>query len=278
MSYVLTYIVAVLAFRQFSYLGDIYGVLVADIIATLVIFFLGLIIHNSSLYDPYWSVIPLGIAGYWWSLSAYDVNELRKVLLMIVLVLWSVRLTLNWARSWPGFIHEDWRYGMLRKKSGDFYPFVNLAGIHIFPTLLVFLGMLPSYFVLSQNGPSNLPLDLVAFVLGLTAVMIQLASDEKLKTFVESNKDPKTFLKAGLWKYSRHPNYFGEVLFWLSIFLFAYSASSSFLWTGVGVLAMLFLFLFTSIPMMDKRMLERREGYADYMKKTSGFFPFPPKK
>ena len=278
MAYVFAYIVAVLAFRQFSYLGDIYGVLVADIVATLVIFFLGLIIHNSSLYDPYWSVAPLVIAGYWWSLSGCDVSEIRKVLLMIVLVMWSIRLTLNWARSWPGFSHEDWRYGMLREKSGDFYPFVNLGGIHLLPTFFVFLGMLPAFFVLGQDGPTNLPLDLLAFILGLTAVMIQFGSDEKLKAFVKSNKDPKAFLRAGLWKYSRHPNYFGEVLFWLSIFLFAYSASSSFLWTGVGVIAMFLLFIFTSIPMMDKRMLGRREGYEEYMKKTSGFFPLPPKK
>ncbi len=277
MAYVLAYLVAVMAFRQFFHLGDIYGVLVADITATLVIFFLGLIVHNASLYDPYWSVVPLGIAGYWWSLADYDISELRKVLLMIVLVFWAVRLTLNWARSWPGLIHEDWRYGMLREKSKSWYPLVNLGGIHLLPTLLVFLAMLPVYFVLSRVGEHNPILDWVAFAIGILAVTIELIADEQLKSFVQTNKDSKKFLKTGLWKYSRHPNYLGEVLFWLSLFLFAYSSSSAYLWTGIGVIAMLALFLFGSIPMMDKRMLERKKDYADYLKKTSGFFLFPPK-
>ena len=277
MAYVLAYLVAVMAFRQFFYLGDIYGILVADIAATLVIFFLGLIVRNASLYDPYWSVVPLGIAGYWWSLTDYDTLELRKLLVMIVLVCWAVRLTLNWARSWPGLVHEDWRYAMLREKSKSLYPLVNLGGIHLLPTLLVFLAMLPIYFVLSRVGEYNPILDGIAFAVGLVAVAIELIADEQLKSFVKTNKDSALFLKTGLWRFSRHPNYFGEVLFWLSLFLFAYSASPAYLWTGVGVIAMLALFLFGSIPMMDRRMLKRRRDYADYMKKTSGFFLFPPK-
>lgn len=278
MSYVLAYIVAVLTFRQFSDMGPIYGVFLADIAATLVIFFIGLILHNASLYDPYWSVAPLVIGVYWWWLSGYDISEMRKILLLVVLFYWGIRLTLNWARSWPGFIHEDWRYGMLRDKSNGWYPLVNLSAIHMLPTVLVFLGMIPAYYVLSQSHDPNPILDWIAFAVGMVAVTIEFISDEQLKKFVETNDNPRNILKTGLWKYSRHPNYFGEVLFWLSIFLFAYSASSAYGWTVVGVVAMFVLFWFGSIPMMDKRMVERRDNYQEHMKKTSGFVPWPPKK
>ena len=277
MAYVMAYMAAVLTFRQFHYLGDIYGILVADIAATLVIFFLGLLVHNASLYDPYWSVVPVGIAGYWWSLSDYDTGDLRNVLLMIVLLYWAIRLTMNWMRGWPGFIHEDWRYEMLRKSSGDLYPLVNLGGIHLLPTVLVFLGMIPAYFVLSEiGGPLNV-IDYVAFAIGIVAVTIEFVADEQMKNFTTDPENKGKVMQSGLWKYSRHPNYFGEVLFWLSLFLFALAVSMEHLWTGIGVISMLILFLFGSIPMMDKRSLERRSEFKQYMQRTSGFILLPPK-
>jgi len=278
LAYLLAYLAAVMAFRQFDYLGDIYGILLADVIATLVIFFLGLMVHNASLYDPYWSVIPIGLAIYWWSLSEYDVTELRKLLLLIVLLYWAIRLTLNWIRGWPGFMHEDWRYVMLRKKSKNLYPLVNLGGIHLLPTLLVFLAMIPAYYVLSSTGNINPLMDWLAFAIGMIAVTIEFVADEQIKKWVASNDNPRNIMKKGLWKYSRHPNYFGEVAFWLSMFLFAYSASPDYLWTVVGFVGMVILFLFGSIPMMDDRSKEKRDGWEEHVKKTSGFLILPPKK
>ncbi len=278
MAYVMAYMAAMLTFRQFHHLGDIYGILVADIVATLVIFFLGLLVHNASLYDPYWSVVPVGIAGYWWSLSNFTFDDVRNILLMIVLMYWAIRLTLNWIRGWPGFVHEDWRYEMLRESSGSLYPFVNLGGIHLLPTVLVFLGMVPAYFVLSKNGIALNGLDYIAFGFGMVAVTIEFVADEQMRKFVVDPSNKGKIMNKGLWKYSRHPNYLGEVLFWLSLFLFAFAASETHLWTIIGVVSMLVLFIFGSIPMMDKRSLERRPEFSDYMKKTSGFIMLPPKK
>lgn len=277
-SYVIAVGIGWWSLRLFADWGDLWAVLAADIVATLVIFALGYIWHNASLYDPYWSVIPAFIALYWWSLSDFD-PETRKVLLIIAVVAWAVRLTLNWARSWPGFVHEDWRYEMLREKNGALYPVINLSGIHLFPTILVFLGMIPAYFVLTDTHGANLPLDILAFIICMTATMIELIADEQLKTFVAKNTVKGATLKTGLWKYSRHPNYFGEVLFWIGIFVFAVSAGGGqYLWTGIGALAMFLLFWFISIPMMDERMLERRTNYQERIDSTSRFFLWPPNK
>ena len=166
---------------------------------------------------------------------------------------------------------------MLRKKNGDWYPFVNLAGIHLFPTLIVFLGLIPTYFVLTRdNAPVNW-LDYVAFAAGIIATTIELVADEQMRIFIRNPENKGVTMDKGLWKYSRHPNYFGEVLFWVSLFLFAYAASPDYLWTVVGSVAMLALFIFISIPMMDDRSLERRPGFKDYMERTSGFLLLPPK-
>ncbi|MEE9372112.1 MAG: DUF1295 domain-containing protein [Saprospiraceae bacterium] len=278
MAYVLAYMAAELTFLQFGHLGDIYGILVANIAATFVIYFLGLFVQNASLYDPYWSVVPVGLAVYWWSISDYDMTDMRKILLMIVLLYWSVRLTFNWVRGWAGFIQEDWRYEMLRDANGKWYPFVNLGGIHLIPTLLVFLGMIPTYFVLYQsNNPLN-EIDYLAFLIGIIAVTIELIADEQMKEFNSNPTNHGKIMKSGLWKYSRHPNYFGEILFWVSMFLFAYAAGHQYLWTIVGVGSMLILFLFGSIPMMDKRSKIRRPGFKEYVRKTSKLIFLPPKK
>ena len=279
LAYIIALAVAYYSYPFFQHWGSIWGVLASDLLATLAIFLLGYIWNNASLYDPFWSVAPIPIAVYWWSLSEFDTGELRKTLLLIVLFYWAIRLTLNWARSWPGFVHEDWRYGMLRNKHGKAYPLVNLGGIHVFPTVLVFLGMLPVYVVLTKSHSPNIIFDIAAFLIGIIAVTIELISDEQLKKFVKTNTVPRASLKTGLWKYSRHPNYFGEVLFWFSMFLFAMSAGGKeYIWTGVGVLAMFLLFWFISIPMMDERMIDRRDNYEEHIKKTSRFFLWPPKR
>ncbi len=273
-AYIIAIAIAFFVQKQFAYLGDIYSVLIADVIATIVIYIFGLFVSNASLYDPYWSVAPVPIAIYWWSLSNFDLS-LNKILLLIVLLYWAVRLTLNWARGWSGLEHEDWRYGMLRQKNGKLYQFVNLSGIHLFPTILVFLGMLPVYYVLAFNYEAQTMYSISAFIIGIIAVSISLIADEQLKKFVKENKVRGVFLRSGLWQYSRHPNYFGEVSFWFSTWLFALSVNSDYLWTGIGVLAMFLLFWFISIPMMDERMSKRKIGYKDFMKTTSRFFLLP---
>ncbi len=258
-------------------LGPIYSVLLADIAATFVIWGIGARLSNASLYDPYWSVIPVAIAGYWWSLSGFDVGDSRKLLLMLVLTYWAVRLTGNWVVGWPNLSHEDWRYQDLRAKTGSAYQLVNLFGICLFPTLIVFLGMLPAYIVLAEVHPPNPAFDLIPLVIGLGAVTIQWISDEQMRLFRKQNTDGDVVMKSGLWAWSRHPNYFGEVSMWLSLFLFAFSAAGlSALWSSVGWLAMLGLFLFISIPMMDNRSAAKRPAFKAHMGQSSAFFPWPP--
>lgn len=252
--------------------------LYADLVATAIIFAYSVRYKNSSFYDAYWSVIPPLFVIYWSLFSVSpDVDPVRQSMVMLLVWLWGIRLTANWAVHWEGMAHEDWRYGPIREKAGKFALLADFFGIHLFPTLIVFLACLPIYAaVCIGDAPLNW-LDFVAFIVTAGAILIEMAADLQLHAFI-SNKQPGQHLDTGLWKYSRHPNYFGQFGFWFGLMLFGLAAHpEGWMWIIAGSVAMFAMFVFISIPLMDERSLERRPEYADYMKKTSAFILWPPK-
>ncbi|MES2620738.1 MAG: DUF1295 domain-containing protein [Bacteroidota bacterium] len=248
----------------------------ADAIATVLVFVFSLVYKNSSLYDPYWSVAPALLAFYWLGKGN---DNLVGYLMLILILLWGIRLTYNWMRGWLGLSHEDWRYRMLREKNPHFYPLTNFAGIHLFPTIMVFLGMLPVYVVTahSVNSLVSIPVLALGFIITLSAIFIELIADEQMRSFKKIS-NPEEFITSGLWKYSRHPNYFGEISFWLGLWVMQMSIVPSFWWTAIGFVAMLIMFLFASIPMMEAKNSKSKIGYKEYMKKVSVLIPFPYKR
>ncbi len=249
---------------------------VADVAATVVIFIFSVTFRNSSFYDPYWSVAPIIIAFYWF-FSGDDVGEvLRQILILIAVSIWGIRLTLNWWRGWGGLHHEDWRYRDLAAKTGNFYWVVSFLGIHLFPTIIVFLGCLPMMPAMKSNAPVNY-WDFVAFFIAVTAALLEFMADEQMKIFKSQKTTDSSICNIGLWRYSRHPNYLGEILFWMGIMIFALGINvNEYLWTGIGFIVMILLFLGISIPMMEKR-LKTRAGYKDYQQHVSVLVPWPGK-
>lgn len=97
-----------------------------------------------------------------------------------------------------------------------------------------------------------------------------------MRNFRKSNPPKGACMESGLWRYSRHPNYFGEISFWFGCYLHALAANAAvFWWTGVGFILMTLLFVFISVPLMEERMLERRPNYANTIKSTSMLIPLP---
>lgn len=249
--------------------------LIADLVATLVIFGFSRAYKNSSFYDAYWSVVPPAIFVYWWIET--EAEGARLWLVLLVIAAWAIRLTGNWIFNWPGMHHEDWRYPMLKENAGRSESVVDLMGIHVFPTLVVFAAMTPTYVVVTNTDREIGWLDVVATIVGLGAVAIEFIADLQLHRFVQGRK-PGQVMDVGMWGWSRHPNYFGEVTFWVSLALFGLAASpDEAWWIFGGALAMLLMFLFASIPMMEKRSLERRPDYQDVIDRVSMFVPLPPR-
>jgi steroid 5-alpha reductase family enzyme len=253
------------------------AVALADLAATIAVFAVSAVVDNSSVYDPYWSVAPIVIA-VWLAAhpAAAGAPPARQALVIGLVTLWGLRLTYNWARGFGGLGHEDWRYVDLRRKTGRAYWLVSLTGLHTMPTVMVYLGCLALFPALTSPRPLG-PLDALAAAVTLGAVTIELVADEQLRAFRKERREGE-ILARGLWAFSRHPNYFGEVGFWWGLYLFALAADPGAWWAGIGAVAITALFTFASIPMLDRRSVERRPAYAEHMKRVSALVPWFPRR
>ena len=265
--YVISFSLAYLFTKNLNFDGWLL-ITIWHVIATLVIFIFSNIHKNSSIYDPFWHVAPIPIVFYIASTS--NLSRLEIMLVVAAFLFWSLRLTYNWYLNWSNLDHEDFRYIDL-KNNNKFLAFINdLFGIHLIPTLIVNASLYPIYVALTSNSLNDLLY--VGFLLIVFAVCIQYISDSQMREFRKDINNLGKTMKYGLWKYSRHPNYLGEVCFWFGIYIFALASESALIWLLASPLTMLALFVFISCPMMDNRSLEKRSDYKEYMDKTPQLF------
>ncbi|MCQ2519074.1 MAG: DUF1295 domain-containing protein [Lachnospiraceae bacterium] len=269
--YILAYVLGALAVIGIDNL--VLKLFVFDIVATVVTFVFSVLLKNSSVYDPYWSLTPLVLIVW-----IYVVNgsfSLMHILFLTAFFLWGIRLTVNWITVFCDFSYEDWRYKMFRDNNGPFMWFLaNFFGIHMVPTLVVFAGMLPIFELAKANlGILSVP----GILIVLFGTSLELFADKDMHRFLETTKE-KVSCREGLWKYSRHPNYLGEISVWVGTFLTVLPYAPDKWLCGIGALSVALLFNFISIPMMEKRQLSRRPDYVQYKKETSRLLLMPPKK
>lgn len=207
--------------------------------------------------------------------AASGVPVARQALVTALVLFWGARLTFNFARGWEGLRHEDWRYVAVREKAGRAYWVVSFVGIHAMPTLWVFLGCLSLIPALATGTRPLGLLDGVAAGVTAGAIALETVADEQLRSFRRSNPAPGRTLEQGLWALSRHPNYLGEISFWWGLYLFALAADPSAWGCVAGPLSITLLFALVSVPMLDRRSLARRPGYAEHMARVPGILPRP---
>ena len=271
-AYVLAVVAGAGSLIYFNTSSPLWAMIYADLAAMVVIFLFSVMLNNSSLYDPYWSIIPMGIVPYWAFFSDFEITIVSRLATILVCT-WGLRLTWNFLRGWPGLVHEDWRYVNIREFTKKLYWPASFLGIHLFPTVIVFAGLYPLYLALSVPTFDSMVIIYLGAALGLIAIVIETVADEQLRNFVLSGPEKGTYLKSGLWSVVRHPNYLGENLFWWSLALIGFGATGNPI-CFTGAAAMTAMFVFASIPMIDKRMLERRPAYAEHKAKTPSLFPW----
>ena len=271
-----------IGYLLFNLIHPLVLILILDVIATVIIFIFTIIFNNVSFYDPYWSIKPIIIAIYWLICginNGYNFNRLiRQILILSLVSFWGIRLTANWIRSWKGLKHEDWRYIKYRKENHKIFWLIAFIGLVMMPTLLVYLGCISMYPALVSSTKEFNYLDIIALIITISAILIEFIADEQLFVFSKVNIDPSKVMNIGLWGFSRHPNYFGEISFWWGLFFFALGADYSYWWTICGPIIMVFLFLFISIPLMEKYQIAKRKEYINYKKKVSMLIPWFPRK
>ena len=245
--------------------GVYLNLFIADFCATVAVFIFSLIFSNASIYDPYWSVQPIIIT------VAFTLNGFSPVALLftVVIALWGVRLTVNWAYTFTNLTHQDWRYTMLKEKTGVIYPLVNFLGIHLFPTIVVYLCVAPAVTAITVGADITVGA-VLSLTLSVLATVLQTVSDIQMHNYRKNRTT--TFIRVGLWKYSRHPNYLGEILMWWGVGLGACFSVGFHPLLLVGATVNTLMFLFISIPMADKRQ-SQKDGWAEYKSATRMILP-----
>ncbi len=247
------------------------NLLLADLSATAFTFIFSLIFKNASVYDPYWSVQPIVISAF--ALIGKKLSVVRLLLFLVILI-WGARLTLNWAYTFKNLNHQDWRYTMLKEKTGKLYPVINFIGIHLVPTLVVYACTLPAVFAYVFPAKWNVGF-LVFICLSIFAFTLQGIADIEMHSFRKEKTlglEKAPFINRGLWKYSRHPNYLGEILMWWGVGLSVVCVLPRFYYLLAGALLNTLLFVFVSLPMAEKRQ-SQKEGFDEYKKKTRLLLP-----
>lgn len=274
--YALATVAAIVLFTVFEKAGmnEYLNILVVDVIATVIVWFGGVLLRTASAYDPYWSIQTLII--YTFIVSKHNNWNFATISLFVAIFIYSLRLTMNFIVGFHSLSYVDWRYKMLKEKSGKAYQLVNLFGICMFPTLVVYSASLPA--IAYANLTEYSFLDAIGLSIILFGTLLEFVSDLQMKKFVKVRNDRSEVLNKGLWKYSRHPNYLGEILIWFGVALTLIVSHPNYWYLAAGSIVNLLMFLFISIPMEEKHFKAYKPDYEQYKKETSVLLILPKKK
>jgi steroid 5-alpha reductase family enzyme len=232
--------------------------------------------RNVTIVDSLWGMGFVLIAWLTW--FQLDGTDGRSLLIAVLTTLWGIRLTLylTWRNYGKG---EDPRYAQWRKAGGEGFWITSL--FKVFLLQAIFLWAIALVIQAGQAGSASGQLgwlDLIGTLIWLTGFVFEAAGDWQLARFKAHPANRGQVMDRGLWRYTRHPNYFGESLIWLGFFIIALSHPANW-WTVVSpVIITAVLLKMTGIPLTEKLVLSKRPGYRDYIRNTSAFFPWVPKK
>jgi steroid 5-alpha reductase family enzyme len=234
---------------------------------------LSLALRNVGIVDVFWGLAIAGAGGTWLLLQA-DAGP-RGALALLLAVLWAARLALhilwrNWGKP------EDRRYRVIRARNEPNFSFKSLYLVFALQALLAWLVAMPLLGTALSGARPLGPFDLIGALLWFAGFLLQATADAQLARFQQRPDADRAVMNRGVWRYSRHPNYFGEFLMWWGIWVIA--AAGGAWWTIFGPLLISFFLLKVSgVALTEKDIASRRPEYQDYIRRTSAFVPLPPR-
>jgi len=250
----------------------------------------GIVLKNAGIVDIGWGA-GFVLLSVWTLINAYSLNGL---ILSLPIWIWGIRLAAHIGKRNLGK-PEDFRYAQFRKEWGKVYYVRSYFQLFLFQALLMGIISLPfllgihfsyqstqlSTALVSDTVMQFDTIRITALVLGyilwLTGLICETVADAQLHHFVHNKDKKEELIQTGLWKYSRHPNYFGEIVFWWGVYIVALSVGAPW-WSFVGPLTINLVIRYISgVPMLEARMMHKR-GFAEYAKNTPIFVPFINKK
>jgi steroid 5-alpha reductase family enzyme len=220
----------------------------------------------------------LGFAITSWVLAiTIDGDSTRQILLAVMVGSWGLRLGGYLAKRNIGH-GEDWRYKAMRKKKGARFGLISLVTVFGLQGVLMWVVSLPVMFGNSDATPGVGPLAVIGVMVWAVGLSFEAVGDWQLAKFKKDPNNAGKVMQTGLWSLTRHPNYFGDALLWWGIGIVGAE-------TGTGVVGFIgpvvmtvFLLRVSGVPMLERSLMKRREGYAEYAARTSAFIPRPPKR
>ncbi|MEO7664715.1 MAG: DUF1295 domain-containing protein [Candidatus Limnocylindrales bacterium] len=233
------------------------------------------IVRVASIVDPFWGLAFVAIAWSTFLQRSPGGNTSSVPLFVPMLVtIWGVRLSAYLA--WRNLGHgEDFRYVRMRERFGNRFPLISLFVVFLLQAFLAWLVSFPVQASVGIAEPAA-AFAIAGVALWAIGLFFETTGDLQLAAFKRDPANKGKVMDRGLWRYTRHPNYFGDFCAWWGFFLIAASAGQW--WTVFGPLLMSILLIrISGAGLLEKTIGDRRPGYAEYIRKTSGFFPMPPK-
>jgi steroid 5-alpha reductase family enzyme len=248
----------------------------AVVVVLGITFAVALRLGRHAVVDVAWGLGFVAVAGTSYALSAGEGNDTRRLLALILTAVWGLRLAVHIARRSRGH-GEDPRYEQLLSKAPGSRAVFALQRIYLTQGLVMWFVALPVQVTMFQT-PAPSPLTWVGVLVWAVGLFFEAVGDHQLQRFRDDPASRGKVLDTGLWRYTRHPNYFGDACVWWGLSLVAFSAWPGIL-TVLSPVAMTWLLAKgTGKPLLEKGMASRRPGYEDYVRRTSGFVPLPPKR
>lgn len=271
-SYLIAIIIGLLSFSILKnyIVNPLFNIFIANVFSTIVIWIIGMIFKTASIYDPYWSVQTVVIAIA--LIIGYGKINFGIILYMICLLFWAIRLTYNFITTFHDLSYIDWRYKMLKEKTKIFYPIVNLLGIHLVPTVIVYIASLPIFIYIITDQQFSI-FSVIGLLGMIMATGLELVADKDMHYFLKNRKSRSEINRNGIWKNSRHPNYLGEISFWYFTALVLILSNLNYWYFIIGAILNHMLFLFISIPLAENNMKKYKENYDEYRKTVRMLIP-----
>lgn len=243
------------------------------------IWLLSLPLKDASIVDMFWGLGFVVVAWVTWGLA--DGDPTRKLLIAVLITIWGVRLSVYIA--WRNIGHgEDPRYQAMREKAGDKFPLLSLIRVFLLQGVVMWIVSLPVQAGQIAESPAAPTIwDCLGISIWFVGVVFESVGDFQLARFKSKPENQGTVLNTGLWRYTRHPNYFGDFLMWWGIYLIALASSPALTWwTVIGPLIMsFFLMRISGVTLLEKSLKESKgAAYDEYIRRTNAFFPGFPKK
>ena len=254
---------------------ELFGLGFAVILAVMTILWvISLLIKDSSIVDIFWGSGFVVLA--WFAYFAADGYQPRQLLLASIVTLWGLRLTgyIGWRNIGKG---EDFRYQKWREEAGQSWWWKSYFRVYVLQGVVMWIVASP---LLAANFYDNNHLNLLDFVgvfLWGTGLFFEAVGDFQLARFKANPANKGKVMDKGLWRYTRHPNYFGDAVVWWGFGLIALAAGG--FWTIYSPIIMTFLLMKVSgAALLEKTLAVSKPKYADYIERTNAFFPGFPKK